>query len=90
MRGAGHLLFEFVLKSDLQLIWRAWVPSKLYFRGLARVLGAGHLLSQFVFKRIPKLLRRTLGPFQTPFSIFGSRAWGWSFSESLSSKVYLN
>ena len=42
--------------STPELIWRAWVPSKLRFRVLARVIGAGHFLFKFVFKSVPKLI----------------------------------
>ena len=34
MLGAGHFL-KLVFKSVPTLIWRAWVPFKLHFRGLA-------------------------------------------------------
>ena len=55
----------------------ALCPSRLHFRGLARVLGDGHFLLKLVFKSAPKPSGH--GPFQAPFSRFGPRAWRWQF-----------
>ena len=45
-------LFQKVQKLN----WRAWVPSKFHFRGLAREITASHVLFKFILKSVPKLI----------------------------------